>query len=160
MDARPRCATGRTRGTVAAAPRKLRSAIRDSPETRSQIVLVRLLTDVVTVRDALLWVTDWPIYSSAEVSLWNQVRTRLGESRRLIEAPGQLFEEQVARHSLAVLMLLMAAFNWEGYFLQGDVTSMTWLADEVAEVWAETERPQLPRQLASIGVTAEAIHRR
>jgi hypothetical protein len=57
-------------------------------------------------------------------------------------------------------MLLMAAFNWEGYFLQGDVTSMIWLADEVAEVWAETERPQLPRQLASIGVTAEAIHRR
>jgi hypothetical protein len=106
-------------------------------EARSQVALALSLSSWLEPPSGLLWLTDWPIYSSTEMSLFLELRHSGHRERTLIEAPGQVFgkgDSKVEQLRLGTALLLMMAFNWEGMLLAAEHPSVVWLGDEVMEI--------------------------
>ena len=132
-------------------------------EGRSQVVLADSLGRGVAASGALLWVTDWQIYTTQEMDIFGRVHSPSGQPRPLIEAPGLLFDDSSDRAGveLSVSAFLMMAFNWEGVLFSQNLGCQIWFADEIAEAW--TSRPEdnehIQRSLHSCGLQIEDISR-
>ena len=84
-------------------------------EARIQACLVReLVAWVGEFKTALFWISDWPFYKPDEMAIVEGLRRAHGECRRLIEAPGHLFEWE-ERDELIGWIALMMSFGWDGH---------------------------------------------
>jgi len=110
-----------------------------STDARTQLFLSRHLAEWIQSSDVLLWVTSWALYTPEEMKMFLDFRQSFGEQRRLIDAPGHLFQNGDAddvRHTTSLLLYMMA-FNWEGFVLSHDAQSIIWMADEILETSAK-----------------------
>jgi hypothetical protein len=123
-------------------------------ESRAQVVLARQLAQWVDSRGGLLWLTDWPIFTPEEMDLFLEARRDRDGTRSLIDAPGHLLQgQQETSVKLAVLLFLLMAFNWEGYYFQDDGGAVIWMADEMIDV--RTRHPDKTHLLRQV---LDALH--
>jgi hypothetical protein len=87
---------------------------------------------------ALMWITEWGIWSSSENwHLYYKLRQGYGDFRLLHEAPGHLFLEHESE-DLASLLQLSMLNGWGGYVLtQADYVNMFFSHDEYIDFFAK-----------------------
>jgi hypothetical protein len=115
---------------------------------RGQIVLAWHLAKCFSNKNGMLLLTEWPIYTESEMTVFLEARMQHGESRRLIEAPGCRFSlgDLSSVRFIAEIMSLMFAFNWEGFLYAEDLSVTIWLADEIIEMASSTSEISLQLQ--------------
>jgi hypothetical protein len=88
---------------------------------------------------ALIVFTDWDLYRPDEMALVDSLRRGSGEQRRLIDAPGHLFDatEQAAGIGYCYLAVI---FGWSAYLYlaSGAATILFWEGDLI-DVWSPDE---------------------
>ena len=84
----------------------------------ARVALARILWNSLSDRaERLLWMTDWGVWSSAEhMPLYRTLRQAFGDERRLIDAPGHLFQLGEDDNGLSVFVVA-ALFFWDVYLL-------------------------------------------
>lgn len=89
---------------------------------------------------ALLWITEWGIWSSCENwQLYYKLRQSYSDQRLLYEAPGHLFLEHEAG-DLATFLQLAMLNGWGGYVLtQADYVNIFFSHDEYLDFFAKLE---------------------
>ncbi len=89
---------------------------------------------------ALLVYYDWPVYQPDEMTLMDAVRRGHGELRRLIDAPGHLFESGDEAQSIGQSYLGIF-FEWSAYLYlaSGKATIQFW-EGELVEVWCDDRK--------------------
>ena len=88
------------------------------PDAGRRVALARILWNSLSDRsERLLWVTEWGVWPSSEhMPLYASLRQGFGDTRRLIDAPGHLFQlgEDDNGFSFFVIGTL---FFWDVYLL-------------------------------------------
>lgn len=114
------------------------SAVFNIPDdSRIQVMLTQRLAHWPEGQDVLLWMTSWATYREEEMEVFLEFRRQSGETRPLINAPGHLLNTASTEDvwTMRQLLLLMTAFNWEGFVLQADRQLILWMADSVVETY-------------------------
>jgi len=110
----------------------------DPPKTSSHLIaFTRHFFDWVgDFESALLQMTDWPLYKPDEMAIISAVRRSHEETRRLIEAPGHLFEKK-EEAKLIAMFYLSIMFDWTSYlyFLPNRVTILNW-EGSIIDLWS------------------------
>jgi hypothetical protein len=128
-----------------------------SADARTQLFLSRRLAQWIQSSDVMLWITSWAVYTPEEMDVFVDLRQGFGEQRRLVDAPGHLFhtgDAEELRHTASILLLMMA-FNWEGFVVSSDAQSILWMADEMLETSTnnQAEDTRLLVSLEQLGIT-------
>jgi hypothetical protein len=84
----------------------------------ARIALARILWSSVSDQsERLLWMTEWGVWPSSEhMPLYASLRQVFGDKRRLIDAPGHLFQLGEDDNGLSFL-IIAAVFLWDVYLL-------------------------------------------
>ena len=87
--------------------------------------------------EALLVVTDWPLYKPYEMKLIDLARITHGEKRPLIKAPGHIFSLD-EKDVLVALFSLTVAYYWSAYlyFPSSKTTFFNW-DGEIFDFWTD-----------------------
>jgi hypothetical protein len=93
-------------------------------------------------KPALLWITEWGIWSSSENwHLYQLLRKSHGEHRLLQEAPGHLFLDYEAA-DLASFLQVSVMNGWGGYLLtEADYVNAFFSHDEYMDFYSENSGP-------------------
>jgi hypothetical protein len=107
------------------------------PQHRTEVFL-RLVENLSSCGSALLHVTDWALYTPDEMSVFDACRRAYGEMRRLIEAPGHLFQQ--AQFTLfAGMLALIKNYGWVAYaYFDDGTTALIWKG-EFLDLWSYEE---------------------
>lgn len=83
----------------------------------------------------LIHVTDWSLYQPSEMIVIDALRSHHGELRRLIDAPGHLFESGETETAVA-LFSLCASYGWSCYLYSppDQCTLLNW-EGELFDFW-------------------------
>ena len=121
-------------------------------EARKQANLARALVEWLGPFDAaLVHATDWPFYKPDEMAIVDSLRRGHGDRRRLIDAPGHIFENGETAELTGWLSLFLA-FGWDGHFHPSPYRGnglQTSHHDHVRVIAAELERREAARALAA-----------
>jgi hypothetical protein len=110
-------------------------------EARAQGLLARdLVAWIGEFETTLFWLTDWPFYKPDEMAIISGLRRAHGEQRRLIDAPGHLFEVS-ERDELTGWVALMMGFGWDGYLFGLPFRGSIFQTSHEDFVWAVTSTP-------------------
>jgi len=126
-------------------------------DATTQVSVAWLLSSIDVGSQALLLITTWNTSGAGhEYDAMAAVRQAMGESRDVGESPGCLFDlsKPTERVIVANMVLLMTAFNWEGWIVSADASSVVWLADEVVE-WCtcrQSDHDQLKAGLEAMNI--------
>lgn len=84
-------------------------------ECKRQTILIENLVELIKGdKEYLVWVRDWPLYRPLQLQLYGDATGRTAVSKTLIDFPGQIvISNQI--DSLAGMLLLLVAFEWEAY---------------------------------------------
>lgn len=120
-------------------------------ESANQARLARALLDWLGPFDAvLLQFTDWPQDRPEEMAIVDALRRGHGDRRRVLEAPGHVFESGEKAEVTGWLTLLLA-FGWDAHFhpspYRGNGLQTTQLG-AVRVMAAELERREAARAIA------------
>ena len=98
---------------------------------------------------ALVVFTDWALYRPDEMTLIDSLRRGHSEKRRLIDAPGHMFESTEKIDAIGFCYLAVI-FGWSAYLYlaSGAVTVLFWEGDLIA-VWSSNEA--LPHTIREVG---------
>jgi hypothetical protein len=109
-----------------------------TPPRLSQIeAFVAHYLDAWESGEALLVVTDWPLYSPYEMKLIDLARLAHGEKRRLIDASGHLFPLD-EKDDLVSLFSLTVAYYWSAYlYLPSAKTTLHNWEGEIFDFWTD-----------------------
>ncbi len=79
-----------------------------------------------------LWLSHWQTYPPDQLVQFETMRLGCGETRRIIDSPGHLFEHsgEESNAILAGLIFLIMAFNWEAYITAHGRDEFFYLGDE------------------------------
>jgi hypothetical protein len=90
---------------------------------------------------ALLWITEWGIWSSSENwHLYYKLRQSYGDPRLLEESPGHLFLKHESE-DLATFLQLAMLNGWGGYLLtQANYINVFFSHDEFFDFFAGTDQ--------------------
>ena len=93
--------------------------------------------DIWKSGEALLVVTDWPLYRPYEMKLIDLIRMAHGEKRSLIDAPGHLFSLN-EKNDLISFFGLSVAYYWSAYLYppSAKVTLFNW-EGEIFDYWTD-----------------------
>jgi hypothetical protein len=107
-------------------------------DARAQGLLARdIVAWVGEFEVALFWLSDWPFYKPDEMAIISGLRRAHGEARRLIDAPGHLFESG-EREELVGWVSLMMNFGWDGHLFSLPFRGSTFQTSHEDIVWAGT----------------------
>lgn len=114
----------------------------DAPkDSRTQGLLARdLVAWFGAFETALFWLTDWPFYKPDEMAIIDGLRRAHGEGRRLIDAPGHVFEAS-DREELTGWVSLMMNFGWDGYLFTLPFRGSMFQISHEDFVWVVTSTP-------------------
>ena len=72
---------------------RINSGIRFATKSKQSVVeaFVRCVINSLEFDEALVWLTDWPLYKPDEMVVIQRFRASVGEERLLIDAPGHAF---------------------------------------------------------------------
>jgi hypothetical protein len=132
--------SGKDRQRPDAAPGNRLERIRYPAEPHKFFFYAHWIAKSLTFRmPALLWITEWGIWSSSENwHLYYKLRQGYGDSRLLDEAPGHLFLE-FESDDLASFLQLAMLNGWGGYLLtQADYVNLFFSHDEYLDFYAKT----------------------
>jgi hypothetical protein len=82
-----------------------------------QSIVEALIRNAVVYRQfegALVWILDWPLYNPDEMAVIMRLRSSVGESRRLIDAPGHVFDANEV-HDCTGLFNLCVQYFWDAF---------------------------------------------
>ena len=122
------------------------------PESANQARLSRALLDWLGPFDAVLvQLTEWPQDRPEEMAIVDALRRGHGDRRRVLEAPGHVFESGEKAEVTGWLALLLA-FGWDAHFhpspYRGDGLQTSKL-DAVRVMAAGLERREAARAIAA-----------
>jgi hypothetical protein len=91
-------------------------AVRFLTESKQCVVaaFVRAMLTYRPFNSAIVYVSDWPLYSKDEMATVDRFRASIGEQRALIDAPGHIFDEREL-HDCIGLFNLSVMFRWDAY---------------------------------------------
>ena len=123
------------------------------PDAGRRVALARILWNTFSDRsERLLWVTEWGVWPSSEhMPLYVSLRQALGDKRRLIDAPGHLFQLGEDDNGLSFL-IVAALFYWDVYLLGAGGDFAAFLShDEYCVVLSRdaVQRAEMEQRLAS-----------
>ena len=111
-------------------------------DARAQGLLARdLVAWLGGVETGLFWLTDWPFYKPDEMAIISGLRRAHGEQRRLIDAPGHIFEAS-ERDELIGWVSLMINFGWDGYLFALPFRGSMFQTSHEDFVWAVSSAPE------------------
>src|SRR5262245_12356448 len=58
----------------------------------------------------LVWILDWPLYKPDEMAVVKRLRSSIGESRSLIDAPGHIFDAEEVDDCIGLFNLCVQYF--------------------------------------------------
>lgn len=162
---REQCAAWRKANGIAVDERNRPATFRKNPtlyfhlpqNAGAMIVLANVIGEWLGQEEILVEMTDWPLFTRREMSIFMEWRKRRGLGTRLPDAPGFLFPNGMDNEDGRALLLFLQAYNWEAYVYTATNDVFLWLADEVAELTAATVPAALEwdEVLAGIGITTE-----
>lgn len=93
------------------------------------------INEILGIGVCLIHVTDWSLYQPSEMIVIDALRSHHGESRRLIDAPGHLFDASETETAVA-LFSLCASYGWSCYVYSGvdQSTLLNW-EGEMFDFW-------------------------
>ena len=111
-------------------------------DARAQGLLARdLVTWVGEFETALFWLSDWPFCKPDEMAIISGLRRAHGEQRRLIDAPGHLFEFS-ERDELVAWVSLMMSFGWDGHLFTSPFCGSVFQTSHEDFIWVVTSDQQ------------------
>ena len=114
-----------------------------APETsRAQGLLARDLVGWVgKFERALFWVSDWPFYKPDEMAITLALRRAHGEKRRLIDAPGHVFDLSETDELVGWVSLMMS-FGWDGHLFTWPFRDSMFQTSHEDSVWVVTSNAE------------------
>ena len=96
--------------------KRISSGIRFLTETKQSVVeaFVRNVVNTVEYDGAIVWFTDWPLYKEDEMAVLERFRSSIGENRRLIDAPGHVFDLNEIHDCIGMFNLSVQYF-WDAF---------------------------------------------
>src|SRR5215212_2733125 len=81
-------------------------------DSGKKVALARFLYSLIDpIPELLLWLDDWSVWpSSQHMPLFTRFRQGFGESRPLIDAPGQLLTPDEANDTISILVVSLQFF--------------------------------------------------
>jgi hypothetical protein len=123
------------------------------PEPHRMFYYARWIAESLTFKQpALLWITEWGIWSSSENwHLYSKLREAYGDTRLLEESPGHYFLDHETA-DLATFLQTAMLNGWGGYVLTAaDYANVFFSHDEYIDFFAK-RRENLPDIREGLGV--------
>ena len=95
----------------------------------------RLLEMTTACHDAIIHISDWPLYQPSEMLTIQALRETCGENRRLIDSPWHVIPSTEAELGISIFSLTVS-YQWNAWFyLQNGATTLYNWEGELFDFW-------------------------